>query len=86
VSAAVDQQAAATGRIAASAASNAVTVANALKSVEQTIGKTQESANRVLGFSRELAGRSAELDATFNVLMESASRRVASIREFLALK
>jgi methyl-accepting chemotaxis protein len=89
VSAAVDQQAAATGRIAASAASaasNAVTVANALKSVEQTIGKTQESANRVLGFSRELAGRSAELDAAFNVLMQSASRRVASIREFLALK
>jgi methyl-accepting chemotaxis protein len=89
VAAAVDQQASSTGSIAASAAgaaANAVTVANALKIMEQTIGKTQESANMVLGFSRELAGRTAELDSAFNVLMESASRRVASIREFLALK
>jgi methyl-accepting chemotaxis protein len=89
VATAVNQQAASTSSIAASAAraaTNAVTVANALKTVERTIGKTQESANRVLGLSRELSGRTAELDSAFYVLMESASRRVASIREFLVLK
>ena len=89
VAAAVDEQTSATNSIAASAvrsAANAVTVTEALKIAERTISKTQESATLVRGLSRELSSRTAELDQAFTVLMESASRRITSIREFNALK
>ena len=89
VAVAVDEQTSSTTSIAASAAraaANAVTVAEALKTAERTIGKTQDSANLVLGLSRELSSRTAELDQAFTVLMESASRRITSIRKFNELK
>ncbi len=89
VAVAVDEQTSSTTSIAASAAraaANAVTVAEALKTAERTISKTQDSANLVLGLSRELSSRTAELDQAFTVLMESASRRITSIRKFNELK
>jgi methyl-accepting chemotaxis protein len=89
VAVAVDEQTSSTTSIAASAAraaANAVTVAEALKTAERTISKTQDSANLVLGLSRELSGRTGELDQAFTVLMESASRRITSIRKFNELK
>ena len=61
-------------------------MAEALKTAERTINKTQDSATLVLGRSRELSSRTAELDQAFTVLMESASRRITSIRKFNALK
>ena len=63
VSAAVNQQAGATHNIAqnaARAANNAATVIEALKTVEETIRKTQEAADAVLGVSRDLSSRTNE--------------------------
>jgi methyl-accepting chemotaxis protein len=89
VSAAVNQQASATQNIAenaARAAMNAGTVATALKVVEETIRKTQEAAEAVQEVSRHLSGRTGELDSAMSSFLDTASRRVVSIKPFVTLK
>ena len=89
VSAAVNQQASVTQNIAenaARAAVNAGTVAAALKAVEETIHKTQEAAEAVLEVSHHLSGRTGELDAAMSGFLDTASRRIVSIKAFVALK
>jgi methyl-accepting chemotaxis protein len=76
VAASVDQQAIATGNIAAGAGraeANAATVAQALTTVADTIWRTEEAAKAVIGFSRELAGRASELDGAMEKLFNTAS-------------
>jgi methyl-accepting chemotaxis protein len=76
VAASVEQQAAATDNIAVGASraeSNAATVAHALETVADTIGRTEDAAKTVLDFSRDLAGRASELDGAMENLFQTAS-------------
>ena len=76
VAASVDQQAVATGNIAAGAGraqANAATVAQALETVADTIRRTEEASKAVIEFSRELAGRTSELDRAMEQLFNTAS-------------
>jgi methyl-accepting chemotaxis protein len=89
VSAAVNQQANATQNIAenaARAANNAATVTEALKTVEETIRKTQEAADAVLGVSRDLSSRTNELDTAMGGFLETAARSVTSIKPYFDVK
>ena len=75
VATAVDEQTSATGSITESAsrtAANASTVSDALKTVESAILKTQEASKSVLDFSRDLQGRTTELDRTIDTLFNAA--------------
>ncbi len=75
VATAVDEQTSATGSITESAtrtAANAATVSQALKTVEGAILKTQEASKSVLDFSRELQGRTTELDEAIDTLFDAA--------------
>lgn len=88
VAGSVDQQALATNSIAESAslaAANATTVAEALEMVEATIKRTQEAARAVLGFSKDLSGRTGELDAAMNTLFKTASER-SVVKQLAVLK
>jgi len=76
VAASVDQQAIATGNIAAGASraqANAATVAAALQTVADTIRRTEQASQAVIEFSGELAGRSSELDSAMEKLFNKAS-------------
>jgi methyl-accepting chemotaxis protein len=76
VAGSVDQQAIATGNIAAGAGkaqTNAATVADALQTVADTIGRTEEASQAVIEFSRELARRTSELDGAVEKLFNTAS-------------
>jgi len=83
----VDQQAAATDGIAETAnraAANARTVAEALKTVADAVRLTQTDAAAVLDLSRNLSGRTADLEAGMNTLFTAA--REAGAKDFVALK
>ena len=83
---AVNAQAAATDSIAESAlraAANAETVAVALKTTADTIAQTQEWAQSVLNYSRNLSGRTAELDTVIDALLKSHKE---SVKGLVALK
>jgi methyl-accepting chemotaxis protein len=86
VASAVNEQAAATGSIAGSAvraATNAKTVAAALKVTADTIFQTQEWAQSVLDYSRNLAARNTELDTVVDALLASHK---ASVKGLIAYK
>jgi len=83
----VDQQAAATDGIAETAnraADNAKTVAEALKTVADAVRLTQTDAAAVLDLSRNLSGRTTDLEAGMNTLFTAA--REAGAKDFVALK
>ena len=83
----VDQQAAATDGIAETAnraAANARTVAEALKTVADAVRLTQTDAAAVLDLSRNLSGRTADLETGMNTLFTAA--REAGAKDFVALK
>ncbi len=83
VATAVNEQTSATESITASAgrtAANASTVSDALKTVEDAILKTQEASKSVLDFSRDLQGRTAELDRAIETLFEAA--REGGLKKF----
>jgi methyl-accepting chemotaxis protein len=74
VATSVDEQTSATESITASAdrtAANASTVSDALKTVEDAILKTQEASKSVLDFSRDLQGRTGELDRAIDALFKA---------------
>lgn len=76
IAAALNEQAAATGNIAESAvaaASNANTVANAMKTVEQTIAETKNAASIVLASSRDLTGSTGEVASAMDSLFDAAT-------------
>ena len=79
VAAAVDEQASATGSIAESAgqtATNAATVSEALKIVEDTVCKSQGAAATVLEFSKSLRDRTVEFEKALKVLFRATSDQV----------
>ncbi len=65
---------------------NAKTVAEALKTVEEAIHRTQETTKLVLDFSKDLSGRSGELNAVVDTLFRAASGHGAEFKEFTVLK
>jgi methyl-accepting chemotaxis protein len=84
---AVDQQAAATDDIAETAhraAANAKTVAGALKTVADAVRLTQTDAAAVLDLSRNLSGRTADLEVGMNTLFTATGE--AAAKDFVALK
>jgi methyl-accepting chemotaxis protein len=85
----VDRQAAATDGIAESAgraAANATTVAEAFKMVADAIQRTQADAAAVLDLSRNLTGRSGDLDAGMNGLFSAAISHIDGVKDFVVLK
>jgi methyl-accepting chemotaxis protein len=79
VAAAMDEQSSATGSIAQSAgrtATNATTVSQSLKIVEDTVCKSQGAAAEVLEFSRSLRDRTIEFEKALKVLFETATGQV----------
>ena len=77
IATALNEQAAATGNIAESAvaaASNANTVANAMKTVETTIAKTKAAAGTVLSSSRDLTGSTGEVASAMDQLFVASSK------------
>lgn len=77
IASALNEQAAATGNIAESAiaaASNANTVANAMKTVEATIARTKAAAGAVLTSSRDLTGSTGAVASAMDSLFEAASK------------
>jgi methyl-accepting chemotaxis protein len=87
VASAVDSQAAATDGIAETAnraAANAKTVAEALKTVADAVRRTQDDAAAVLNLSRNLSGRTTDLEAGMNTLFTAAGR--AGAMDFVVLK
>ncbi len=88
VAAAVDEQSAATmsiARSASSAATNASTVADALKMVEETINRTQSAAKFVLELSGDLSVRQSELDSAVDALFATARQDVSEAKGFADL-
>ena len=86
---AVNEQTTATDSIAGSAlhaAGNAKAVAAALKTVAETIGRTQEAAQLVLDFSRRLSKNTTDLDNVVDALLITASHHSDSIKGLMALK
>jgi methyl-accepting chemotaxis protein len=76
VAAAVDEQSSATGSIAQSAgrtATNATTVSQALKIVEETVCKSQTAAATVLEFSTSLRDRTIEFEKALQVLFHASA-------------
>jgi len=89
VAGAVDQHTTATDEIATSAsraAANANIVAEALQTVEDAIRRTQSDAEIVLALSRNLTGRTSDLEARMNTLFMSAVEQVEGVRDFVVLK
>jgi methyl-accepting chemotaxis protein len=89
VATAVNEQTTATDSIAGSAlhaAGNAKAVAAALKTVAETIGRTQEAAQLVLDFSRGLSKNTTDLDNVVDALLTTASHHSDSIKGLMALK
>jgi methyl-accepting chemotaxis protein len=87
VAAAVDEQSSATGSIAQSAgrtATNATTVSDALKVVEETVCKSQSAAATVLEFSTSLRDRTIEFEKALGVLFQASSDQVG-IKKFTDL-
>jgi methyl-accepting chemotaxis protein len=87
VASAVDSQAAATDGIAETAnraAANAKTVAEALKTVADAVRRTQDDAAAVLDLSRNLSGRTTDLEAGMNTLFIAAGH--AGAMDFVVLK
>jgi methyl-accepting chemotaxis protein len=87
VASSVDRQAAATDGIAGTAsraAANAKTVAEALKTVADAVRRTQDDAAAVLDLSRNLSGRTTDLEAGMDTLFSIAGRVEA--RGFVMLK
>ena len=85
----VHRQAAATNGIAASAdqaATNANMVAEALRIVADAIARTQTDAAEVLDLSRNLAGRTNDLETGMNTLFTAAVHRIEGVRDFILLK
>ena len=85
----LDGQATATNEFTASvgrASANAKTVAEALKAVEEVIHRTQKTTKLVLDFSKDLSGRSGELNAVVDTLFRAASGHGAEFKEFTVLK
>ena len=84
VAAAVDEQSSATGSIAQSAgrtATNATTVSDALKVVEETVCKSQSAAATVLEFSTSLRDRTIEFEKALELLFRASSDQVG-IKKF----
>ena len=76
VASAVDEQTSATSSIAngaANTAANAATVSEALKVVADALKRTQEATSTVRDFSRNLHGRTGELDAALATLFLTAA-------------
>ena len=76
VASSVNEQATATDSIAGSvlhAATNAKAVASALRTVAETIGRTQQAAESVLAFSRGLSKNTTDLDKVVDALLSTAS-------------
>jgi methyl-accepting chemotaxis protein len=89
VAGSVDQQAAATNGIAKSAnraAAHANTVAEAMKSVADAIARTQADAAAILGLSRNLTGRTTDLEAGMNTLFTATVRHIGGVKDFIVLK
>jgi methyl-accepting chemotaxis protein len=89
VATAVNEQATATDTIAGSAlhaASNAKAVAAALKTVAETIARTQEAAQSVLDSSHGLSKNTTELDKVVDALLTTASHHSDSIKGLMVLK
>jgi methyl-accepting chemotaxis protein len=87
VASSVDRQAAATDGIAGTAsraAANAKTVAEALKTVADAVRQTQADAAAVLDLSRNLTGRTTDLEAGMDTLFAAAGR--AGTKDFAMLK
>ncbi len=83
VAASVNQQASATGSIAEGAAQSAVnakTLAEALATVENAIGQTDEAVGTVLDFSENLAKTSAEFDQTLQRLFDTIGQDIEEYR------
>ncbi|MCW5681723.1 MAG: hypothetical protein KF794_10135 [Xanthobacteraceae bacterium] len=83
IAAALNQQASATGNIAESAisaANNAGTVANAMKTVEHTIEQTKAAAASVLTCSRDLTGSTGEVANAMDLLFEASSKQEGAKR------
>ena len=89
VATAVNEQATATDTIAGSAlhaASNAKAVAAALKTVAETIARTQQAAQSVLDSSHGLSKNTTELDKVVDALLTTASHHSDSIKGLMVLK
>jgi methyl-accepting chemotaxis protein len=89
VASSVNEQATATDSIAGSvlhAATNAKAVASALRTVAETIGRTQQAAESVLAFSRGLSKNTTDLDKVVDALLSTASHHSDSIKGLMALK
>ncbi len=89
VATSVDRQAAATDGIAGSAsraAANANTVAEALKTVADAIRRTQADAAAVLDLSRNLTGRTSDLEAGMNTLFTAAVHHIDGVKDFILLR
>jgi hypothetical protein len=85
----VDRQAVATDGIAESAnraAANAKTVAEALKTVADAIRRTQADAAAVLDLSRNLTGRTGDLEVGMNTLFTAAVHHIEGVKDFILLK
>jgi methyl-accepting chemotaxis protein len=83
----VTQEVRATDAISASvhgAAENAVTVASALKLMQDTIRQTDQATKLVLGFADDLSRRSAEVEEAMSKLFEAAAKR-SGVRQFADL-
>ena len=83
----VMQQAGATNEIAKNAngaALNATTVADALKTMQDTIRRTQDATNLVLTFSKDLSRRSAEIGGAMDTLFKAAAQS-STVKEFANL-
>ena len=61
------------------AAANAGTVAAALKTAAETIAQTEEWAQSVLSYSRNLSERTAELDTVIDALLKSHKESVKGL-------
>jgi hypothetical protein len=68
------------------AATNAKAVASALRTVAETIGRTQQAAESVLAFSRGLSKNTTDLDKVVDALLSTASHHSDSIKGLMALK
>jgi methyl-accepting chemotaxis protein len=79
LAAAASQQASTTNEIArntSGAAANAATVAEALKTVEDTIWRTEEATKLVLNFSEDLSRRSKQIGDAMDALFNAAASNV----------
>jgi methyl-accepting chemotaxis protein len=89
IASSLDEQAAATNEFKTSvdrASTNAKTVAEALETVQEAIGRARQMTKSVLDFSDDLAARSAQLNVVVDTLFRAASAHGAGFKEFVLLK